>query len=90
MKYFCFPFFIVIAIIIPLIFFIFLYSNRNDLDSNDSRMNWGFLYNEYKNSGYFWEIVKLIEKELIIIILSFYETRIIIKAILIYIIIYIY
>ncbi|CAD8161621.1 unnamed protein product [Paramecium pentaurelia] len=90
MMYFCFPFLILIAIIIPLIFFAFLFFNRNNLDCNENRMNWGFLYNEYKKSGYFWEIIKLIEKELIIIILAFYETSIIIKAILIYIIIYIY
>ncbi|CAD8149947.1 unnamed protein product [Paramecium octaurelia] len=87
---FCFPFFIIIAFIIPLILFTFLFQNRKDLDNNETRMNWGFLYNEYKKSGYFWEIVKLIEKELIIIVLAIYETRIIIKAILIYIIIFIY
>ncbi|CAK69886.1 unnamed protein product (macronuclear) [Paramecium tetraurelia] len=87
---FCFPFFILIAFVIPLAFFMILFYNRNDLDSNETRMNWGFLYNEYKKSGYFWEIVKLVEKELIIIVLALYETKIIIKASLIYIIIFIY
>ena len=50
----------------------------------------GYLYHEYKNNAYFWEIVKILEKELVIIILKFYEDSIIIKGVIIQFITYLY
>jgi hypothetical protein len=51
------------------------------------RKAWGYLYNEYRKLAYFWEIVKICQKELIIIFLAFYEDKIIIKAALTYLVV---
>jgi hypothetical protein len=49
-----------------------LYVSRDKLDDKATRLHWGYLYNEYKKDAYFWEIVKIVEKELIIIFLTYY------------------
>lgn len=51
---------------------------------------WGYLYNEYAIKAYYWEFVKILQKECIIIVLSYYEDYIQIKAILIFLVIYAY
>ena len=48
---------------------------------------YGYLYNEYSKDTYYWEIIKICQKELIIIFLTFYEDIIIIKGTIVIIII---
>ena len=48
---------------------------------------YGYLYNEYSKDTYYWEIIKICQKELIIIFLTFYEDIIIIKGTIVFIII---
>lgn len=48
------------------------------------------MYNEYKTGAFFWEIVKIVEKELLIIFLSYYEDNIIKKGTLVLLVIYLY
>lgn len=52
--------------------------------------DWGYLYIEYTEEAYMWEIVKIVQKGLIIIFLTFYEDLIIIKASLIFLIVFVY
>lgn len=54
------------------------------------RQKWGYLYNEYNSRSYFWEILKMCQKSLIIIFLTFYEDLIVIKAAMMFIIVFIY
>lgn len=52
--------------------------------------HWGYLYNEYKKEAYFWELIKIIEKELIILSLVYYEDTIVVKGVLVLFITYVY
>ena len=73
---------VLIGIAIPLFFYYKLFHIK-DLNNIHSRSNWGFLYNEYTKWAFYWEIVKIFLKEIIIIILTYYEDTIFLKAILI-------
>ncbi|CAD8194348.1 unnamed protein product [Paramecium pentaurelia] len=87
---FCLPVLFTFGVLIPGFLFNRLYKIRQTLKDKNNRLIWGYLYNEYKESAYYWEIVKIIQKELIIIFLTFYQDQIIVKAVLVYGIIFIY
>lgn len=74
---------VAIGILIPLYFFYKLFNIKDRLNQIENRSTWGFLYNEYSKWAYYWEIVKILLKEIIIIILTYYEDSILIKAILV-------
>ncbi|CAD8189351.1 unnamed protein product [Paramecium pentaurelia] len=87
---FCLPFIILIAIIIPCFFFFGLYSNKNHFEKKKVMSHWGYLYNEYKKEAYFWELIKIIQKELIILSLVYYEDTVVVKGVLVLFITYTY
>ncbi|CAD8125242.1 unnamed protein product [Paramecium sonneborni] len=87
---FVLPSALMLGFIIPTYLFLNLFKIRTKLDEPDSRKSWGYLYNEYQPKAYFWEIVKIYEKSFILSFLTFYEDLIIIKAALIFIIVFIY
>jgi len=74
---------VVIGVLIPLYFYYKLFKIKDSLNEMEHRSTWGFLYNEYTKWAYYWEIVKILLKELIIIILTYYEDSIFLKAILV-------
>ncbi|CAD8213410.1 unnamed protein product [Paramecium pentaurelia] len=86
----CLPMLVVLAIIIPISFFYNLYSNSHQLNDKKVRLQWGYLYNEYTKTAYFWEVIKISQKELMIIFLTYYEDSIILKATLISLILGVY
>ncbi|CAD8100869.1 unnamed protein product [Paramecium primaurelia] len=63
---------------------------EKQIDRQWTRKIWGYLYNEYSQQAYFWEIVKILEKGFMIVFLTFYEDLFIIKAAMIFIITFIY
>ena len=65
-------------------------ADAKELDRTRTRMRFGYLYNEYRDKHYYWEIAKIIFKNLIIIVLSYYESFVKMKAILIIVIIIIF
>lgn len=67
-----------------------VYKLRNKLDDFESRKKLGYFYNEYTKEGYLWEFVKIFEKELIIIFLTFYEDRVVVKGLIIFLIVFFY
>ncbi|CAK68383.1 unnamed protein product (macronuclear) [Paramecium tetraurelia] len=87
---FVFPSAFTLGLIIPTYMFLSMYKIKNDLNDGENRKKWGYLYNEYQPKAYFWEIVKIFQKSFIILFLTFYEDLIIIKAALIFIIVFIY
>ncbi|CAD8187831.1 unnamed protein product [Paramecium pentaurelia] len=87
---FVLPSALMLGLIIPTYLFLNLYKIRSKLDDENNRKNWGYLYNEYQPKAYFWEIVKVYQKSFIITFLTFYEDLIIIKAALVFIIVFIY
>jgi hypothetical protein len=71
---FALPNIIMWALVFPIMFAYVLKngSDRKKLDSIFFSQSWGYFYNEYSLKRYYWEIVKIFEKELIMIILIFY------------------
>ncbi|CAD8128511.1 unnamed protein product [Paramecium sonneborni] len=87
---FVLPSTLILAFIIPIYMLLSLYYQRYKLEEEKTRKNWGYLYNEYQHKAYFWEIIKIFQKGFMIMFLTLYEDQIIIKAALIFIIVFIY
>ncbi|CAD8215117.1 unnamed protein product [Paramecium octaurelia] len=87
---FCTPFLSLFGIIIPLGLLFGMYNQRHKLIYKRGKSLFGYLYYEYKPQAYFWEIIKIITKELVILFLIFYEDSIILKGSLIYFILLFY
>ena len=45
----------------------------NKLNELETKLKFGFMFKEYKNSFYYWEFVKIYEKIIIIIFLNYYS-----------------
>ncbi|EWS71338.1 transmembrane protein, putative (macronuclear) [Tetrahymena thermophila SB210] len=86
------PFLILCTIVLPAFLFIQIYISQRRHGLNDVKINlkYGFLFQEYKDSVYFWEIIKIIQKIVIIILLNFYSQVVMVKGILIYLVILFY
>ncbi|KAM3135852.1 hypothetical protein pb186bvf_012105 [Paramecium bursaria] len=87
---FVFPCLIVIGFVIPFYLYNRLTNVKDKLGKIENVQLWGYLFNEYRKQTYYWEIVKIMQKELIIIFLTFYQDLIVIKAALIFIVIFLY
>ncbi|CAD8198782.1 unnamed protein product [Paramecium pentaurelia] len=70
----------VFSLIIPLSLFIVMYIKKDQHDNIKIRKHVCYLINEYNNRSYFWEVIKLIKKTIIILILTYFETFILLKA----------
>ncbi|EWS71413.1 transmembrane protein, putative (macronuclear) [Tetrahymena thermophila SB210] len=75
------------VIIIPVFLFLVIKKNKNNLDSIDIKLKYGFLYKEYQESAFYWEFVKMVEKLAIILSLNFYSQSVVTKAVLVFIVI---
>ncbi|CAD8094422.1 unnamed protein product [Paramecium primaurelia] len=87
---FCLPGLFLFAFLIPFLFYLALYINRQGLNKLRIRQQFGYLYNEYKTDAFFWEIVKIVEKDLLIIFLAYYDDIIIKKGTLVLLVIFVY
>ncbi|EAR92246.3 transmembrane protein, putative (macronuclear) [Tetrahymena thermophila SB210] len=67
------PLTILVSFIIPLIFFVILFKNRKNLNNPSFLIKFGFLYKEYKSQFYFWEFIKIIQKTIIMVVLSYFQ-----------------
>ncbi|CAD8137809.1 unnamed protein product [Paramecium octaurelia] len=79
-KEFAIPGSTLIGLIIPLLLFLMLYLNRENHNKIKFRRHVGYLFNEYTQQNYFWEMIKLWKKTIIIVILIYFETDIFLKA----------
>ncbi|CAD8174747.1 unnamed protein product [Paramecium pentaurelia] len=71
---------LLIGLILPLSLFLILYLYKDQHNKIKFRRHIGYLFNEYTQKNYFWEIIKLWKKTLIIVILIYFETDIFLKA----------
>ncbi|CAD8140909.1 unnamed protein product [Paramecium octaurelia] len=78
------------SILLPLTFMHLIRRNKHQLETMEIRKRWGFFYHEYTNQAYLWEFVKIFEKELVIISLTYYENKIVIKGLIIFLIVFLY
>ncbi|CAK63537.1 unnamed protein product (macronuclear) [Paramecium tetraurelia] len=69
-----------IGCLIPSALFLLLYIQREKLDKINFRKHICYLFNEYNNETYFWEWIKLWKKTVIILIMTYFETNIFVKA----------
>ncbi|EAS02542.2 transmembrane protein, putative (macronuclear) [Tetrahymena thermophila SB210] len=81
------PMLLIWMIILPGILFILLRRNRQNLDSIEVKLKYGFLYKEYQTHAFYWEFIKMAEKLAIILALNFYSQSINTKAILVFVVI---
>ncbi|CAD8079294.1 unnamed protein product [Paramecium sonneborni] len=77
---FVIPGILVFSLIIPLFLFIVMYIKKDQHDNIQIRKHFCYLINEYNHRSYFWEEIKLIKKTIIILILTYFETYIMLKA----------
>ncbi|CAD8108319.1 unnamed protein product [Paramecium sonneborni] len=77
---FAIPGSIIIGLILPLSLFLILYIKKDQHNKIKFRRHIGYLFNEYNKKNYFWEMIKLWKKTIIIIILIYFETDIFLKA----------
>ncbi|KAL4512025.1 hypothetical protein ABPG72_005027 [Tetrahymena utriculariae] len=68
------------AVVIPLLQFLILVLKRRSLHTISMKFSFGFLYNEYSERCYWWEIVKTFQKIIIILVLNIFEQRVIVKG----------
>ncbi|CAD8213453.1 unnamed protein product [Paramecium pentaurelia] len=70
----------IFSLIIPFSLFIVMHIKKDQHDNISIRKHFCYLINEYNVSSYFWEDIKLIKKTIIILILTYFETYILLKA----------
>ncbi|KAM3138602.1 hypothetical protein pb186bvf_009354 [Paramecium bursaria] len=87
---FVLPVLVVFGFLIPIILYRNMSKFKDKLDDTNVLRLYGYLYNEYSKVTYYWEILKIGQKELIIVFLIFYEDVIVIKGTLVFIIIFAY
>ncbi|CAD8172126.1 unnamed protein product [Paramecium pentaurelia] len=80
---FVLPGLIIFGFLIPFLLFLLMYFKRNDLNNHIFRPHICYLYNEYEKQSYYWEQIKLSKRAIMILILTYFETNIHLKASLI-------
>ncbi|CAD8119769.1 unnamed protein product [Paramecium sonneborni] len=70
----------IFCLIIPLFLYLLMFFKKNQLDDIKIRKYFCYLFNEYENDCYFWEQIKIIKKTIMILILTYFETYILLKA----------
>ncbi|CAK64062.1 unnamed protein product (macronuclear) [Paramecium tetraurelia] len=88
--FFITPILFIIGIIIPLILFLILYNKRYNLNQEKVRKIWGYIFNDYKESSFYWEIFRVSEREILLLSLIIFEEQIEIKVILTFLILFLY
>ena len=81
---------IISGFLIPIVLYLKMSKYKYKLNDTYVLRLYGYLYNEYSKAAYYWELIKICQKELMIIFLTFYEDIIIIKGTIIFIIIFCY
>ncbi|EAR99907.2 transmembrane protein, putative (macronuclear) [Tetrahymena thermophila SB210] len=78
------PIMIIYVFIIPILIFILLYKNKQQLEFSELQSKFGYLLREYRVDKYYWEFVRMIERMIIVIILGIYSQDSLTKSVLIF------
>lgn len=65
---------------IPTFLFALMFIMRKKLDVIKFRKHICYMFNEYAEHCYYWEFIKIWKKTILIIILTYFETNILLKA----------
>ncbi|KRX02444.1 Pectin lyase fold/virulence factor [Pseudocohnilembus persalinus] len=90
--FFLVPFLIFWVILLPSLMFYMLFKQKKNgtLQNSKNLYKFGFLYQEYKQDAFYWELVKVVQKTLIVAVIQLYSNEIKEKAILVFEIVFIY
>ncbi|CAD8048616.1 unnamed protein product [Paramecium sonneborni] len=69
-----------IGCFIPIFLFSLMFIRRKKLDVIKFRKHLCYMFNEYAEHCYYWEFIKIWKKTILIIILTYFETNILLKA----------
>ncbi|CAD8099977.1 unnamed protein product [Paramecium sonneborni] len=81
--YFAVPILMIVGLILPLTFLLVLYMKSHKINEIRFRKHIGYLFNEYTESNYFWEWIKLWKKTILTILLIYFETNVLLKGVFI-------
>ncbi|CAD8149145.1 unnamed protein product [Paramecium octaurelia] len=81
-RFFIGPVLLIFGGIIPLVLLAILYRFRKYFHVERTRKIWGYLFNDYKENSYYWEIIKIFQREVIMLSLIINEERVILKSVL--------
>ncbi|EGR28941.1 hypothetical protein IMG5_166610, partial [Ichthyophthirius multifiliis] len=85
------PCLIFCIIIIPFLFFIKLHKYKQKLYSDIwTKYKFGYLYMEYQSHAYFWELVKILQKMLLIVFINIYDSDTKVKGVLCFMVVITY
>ncbi|CAD8172201.1 unnamed protein product [Paramecium octaurelia] len=77
---FIFPGLGIFCLLIPFSLFSLMYRLRDQFESMKLRRHISYLFNEYDGKNYFWELIKLTKKTIIILVLTYFEIQVLLKA----------
>ncbi|CAK64034.1 unnamed protein product (macronuclear) [Paramecium tetraurelia] len=81
-RFFIGPVLVIFGGIIPLVLLAILYRFRKYFHFERTRKIWGYLFNDYKENSYYWEIIKIFQREVIMLSLIINEERVILKSVI--------
>jgi hypothetical protein len=58
---------------LPLLFFILLFKNRNNLTNESIMLKYEYLLREYKKNAFYWEFFKMINRMIIVWVINYYS-----------------
>ncbi|CAD8072342.1 unnamed protein product [Paramecium sonneborni] len=76
------PLLIFFGILIPLFLFLKLSHNKSNLSNYKIKQKYGYLFNEYSKAHFYWESVKLMYRQLLILIIVLLQDYIVIKGVM--------
>ncbi|CAD8125180.1 unnamed protein product [Paramecium sonneborni] len=79
-TYLIIPGLLLFGCLIPFGLFLLMYAKRHQFDLIRIRKHICYLMNEYAHPSYFWEFIKISNKAIIILITTYYETNVLLKA----------
>ncbi|CAD8141277.1 unnamed protein product [Paramecium pentaurelia] len=88
--YFAIPGLGIFGCCIPFSLFFLMLINKNKLEHIKLRRHICYLFNEYNEKSYFWEQIKLSKKTVIILIMTYFESNILLKASLLGLVLLVY
>lgn len=84
------PMLFIWALFLPLLLMGLLWRNRKTLNEKFTRLIYGFFYSEYETNSYLWEFIKIFQKEFMVIILAYYDEKVLVKGLLLVLVMFLY
>lgn len=67
LKLYIIPALLIFSILIPVVLAINFHSKKSQLNLHRFKRKYGYLFNDYKNKAYYWELIKLEKNEVLVL-----------------------